>query len=63
MEFNLGNQFSREFSFEEGRITSKLADDLNLFFTEKIMGKGFIKFMQVLFVYQKVLNHFFLLGL
>lgn len=39
MQFSLGNQFSREFSFEDGRITSKLAVELNLFFAEKNYGK------------------------
>jgi hypothetical protein len=39
MEFYIGCQFSREFSFEEGRITHKLAEELNLFFKKKNYGE------------------------
>lgn len=39
MEFYIGCQFSREFSFEEGRITHKLAEELNLFFKDKGYGE------------------------
>jgi hypothetical protein len=39
MEFSIGCQFSREFSFEESRITFKLANELNLFFKEKNYGE------------------------
>jgi hypothetical protein len=39
MEFSIGSQFSREFSFEESRITYNLAEELNLFFKEKDYGE------------------------
>jgi len=39
MEFSIGSQFSREFSFEEGNITFKLAEELNVFFKGKDYGK------------------------
>lgn len=38
MEFSIGSQFSREFTFEEGRITHKLAEELNSFFIDKDYG-------------------------
>lgn len=39
MEFSIGSQFSREFNFEEGRITHKLAEELNCFFKDKDYGE------------------------
>lgn len=39
MEFYIGSQFSKEFSFEESRITHKLAEKLNLFFEDKDYGE------------------------
>lgn len=39
MEFSIGSQFSREFSFEEGRITDNLTKELNIFFKEKEYGE------------------------
>ncbi|MGC1632946.1 MAG: Imm44 family immunity protein [Gelidibacter sp.] len=39
MEFSIGSQFSREFSFEESRITHKLTEELNLFFKDKDYGE------------------------
>ncbi|SFZ93395.1 Immunity protein 44 [Flaviramulus basaltis] len=39
MEFYIGSQFSREFSFEESRVTQKLAEELNLFFKDKDYGE------------------------
>lgn len=38
MEFSIGVEFSREFSFEESRITCKLTDELNTFFKDKDYG-------------------------
>ncbi|QTE21174.1 Imm44 family immunity protein [Polaribacter cellanae] len=43
MEFNIGPEFSREFTFEEGRITYKLADKLNDFFKDKEYGERILK--------------------
>lgn len=39
MEFYIGSQFSREFSFEESRITHNLAEELNVFFNKKDYGE------------------------
>ena len=38
MEFYIGAEFSREFTFEESRITHKLADELNVVFKGKEYG-------------------------
>ena len=38
MEFNIGPEFSREFSFEEGNIALKLSEELNISFKEKDYG-------------------------
>ena len=39
MEFSIGAQFSREFSFEETKIVDKLKDILNLELKEKIYNE------------------------
>ena len=59
MEFSLGSQFSREFSFEEGRITFKLADELNLFFKEKNYGKRIEKIYTGIICVSKGFEPFF----
>ena len=38
MEFSIGSQFSREFSFEEGNITSNLEKELNNLFKNSDYG-------------------------
>ena len=43
MEFSIGAQFSREFSFEETKIVDKLKDILNLELKEKIYNENIIK--------------------
>lgn len=43
MEFYIGAEFSREFSFEESRITHELAEKLNSFFKEKNYGNRVTK--------------------
>ena len=38
MDFYIGTEFSKEFSFEDGRITHKLAKDLNVAFKDLDYG-------------------------
>lgn len=60
MEFSIGSQFSREFTFEESSITRKLSDELNNAFDNNDYGERIKKIYVGIICVSKGFDSFFM---
>ena len=60
MEFSIGAQFSREFTFEESSIAIRLSDELNVYFNDKDYGDKIKKIYVGVICVSKGFDSFFM---